>query len=95
MSRIRQYHLHGLFLTVNDSAYLVEIGIDKRKQQRNAAKVRISDLPDWIFRSRHAIWLTVERLSIQDRAKHGDHIRKKLMQARQSGSETDLVRRAE
>jgi hypothetical protein len=79
MSQIQNYYLQGLSLRVNDSAYLVEIELNISK---NAKKISESDLPEWIFRSRHAIWLTVESGSIHDRAKHGDQIREKLMKAR-------------
>jgi hypothetical protein len=79
MSRIQNYYLQELSLRVNDSAYLVEIELNIKK---NGEKMSQSDLPEWIFRSRHAIWLTLENRSIYDRAKHGDQIREKLMKAR-------------
>jgi hypothetical protein len=79
MSRTQNYCLQGLSLRVNDSAYLVEIELNISKETKKMSEL---DLPEWIFRSRHAIWLTVENGSIHDRAKHGDQIRKKLMKAR-------------
>jgi hypothetical protein len=64
---------------VNHSAYLVEIELNIRKDTK---KISESELPEWIFRSRHAIWLTVENGSIHERAKRGEQIRQKLMKAR-------------
>ncbi len=63
---------------MNDFAYLVEIEIAREKTK--AGKIRLEDLPDWIFDSRHAIWLTVEDLPIKDRATHGDRIREQLLE---------------
>ena len=74
---INQYCLDGYVLKVNDLAYLVEI---ERNCENKAGKIRLEDLPHWIFDSRHTIWLTVEDLPIKDRATHGDRIRKRLME---------------
>ena len=74
--RVNQYCLDGYLLNVNDLAYLVEIEMIHDTEVRDPEV-----LPDWIFDSRHAIWLTVEDLPIKDRATHGDQIRKKLIES--------------
>lgn len=76
--RVNKYCLDGYLLKVNDLAYLVEIEINR---ENKAGKIRLEDLPHWIFDSRHAIWLTVEDLPIKDRATHGDRIRDKLLES--------------
>jgi hypothetical protein len=75
-SRVRRYCLDGYLLKVNDLAYLVEIEMHHETKAND-----MEDLPDWIFDSRHAIWLTLENLPIKDRATHGDQIREKLIQS--------------
>ena len=75
---VHQFCLDGYLLKVNDLAYLVEIEINR---ENKAGKIRLEDLPHWIFDSRHAIWLTIENLPIKDRARHGDRIREKLIES--------------
>jgi hypothetical protein len=75
---VQEYCLNGYLLKVNDFAYLVEIATDS---ETTDGKIRLEDLPDWIFDSRHAIWLTVEDLPIKDRAAHGDRIREELLES--------------
>jgi hypothetical protein len=78
LSRLNQYCLDGYLLKVNDLAYLVEVEINR---ENKADRIRLEDLPHWIFDSRHAIWLTLEDLPIKDRAAHGDRIREKLIES--------------
>jgi hypothetical protein len=66
--------LDGFLLHVDNFAYLVEIHASKKVSPDTAPE----ELPDWLFQSRHAIWLTDENLPIQDRAAHGESIRQKL-----------------
>jgi hypothetical protein len=75
MPQIHQYYLHGFLLKVDDFAYLVEI---KPTSEKPLNKDRPADLPDWIFHSQHAIWLTDENLPIKDRAARGDRIQEML-----------------
>lgn len=75
MSQVHQYYLGGFLLKVNDLAYLVEIEPASEKPLHRADP---SDLPDWVFHSEHAIWLTGDKIPIKDRAARGDRIRKKL-----------------
>jgi len=79
MSQIHEYCLDGFHLRVNDFAYLVEIEINPESK---ACNIQLKDLPDWIFDSRHAIWLTVDDLPIKDRATRGDRIRENLIESR-------------
>ena len=78
MSHTHEYYLDGFRLKVNDFAYLVEVEINFGT---NDSKVQLKDLPDWVFDSRHAIWLTVDDLPIEERATRGDQIRKKLIES--------------
>lgn len=78
MRSVTKYCLDGYLLNVNDLAYLVEIEINR---ENKAGKIRLEDLPHWIFDSRHAIWLTLEDLPLKDRATHGDRIRKRLTES--------------
>lgn len=78
---VQEYCLNRYVLKVNDFAYLVEIETDR---ETTDGKIRLEDLPDWIFDSRHAIWLTVEDLPIKDRAAHGDQIREELLELPES-----------
>jgi hypothetical protein len=74
--RVNQYCLEGYLLKVNDLAYLVEIEMNHEKKAGDQ-----EDLPEWIFDSRHAIWLTVEDLPLKERATQGDRIRQKLIES--------------
>lgn len=80
---VQEYCLNRYVLKVNNFAYLVEIETDREKTD---GKIRLADLPDWIFDSRHAIWLTLEDLPIKDRAAHGDRIREELLELAESCS---------
>jgi hypothetical protein len=75
-SPVNQYCLEGYLLKVNELAYLVEIEMNQDKKAGDQ-----ENLPEWIFDSRHAIWLTVEDLPLKERATHGDRIREKLIES--------------
>jgi hypothetical protein len=70
-----QFYLDGFLLSVDNYAYLVEIKSSEKKVIQDSGA---DELPDWMFDSRHAIWLTDENLPIRDRAAHGESIRQKL-----------------
>ena len=78
MSQVHEFCLGGYLLKVNPFAYLVEVDINPGTRSGN---IRSEHAPDWIFDSRHAIWLTVEELPIKDRALHGDQIREQLKES--------------
>jgi hypothetical protein len=78
MSEAALYILHGLALRVYPKAYLVEV---RRMDEDTQEESRLADLPDWVFRSRRAIWLTLENAPIQNRAERGEKIKKELLSA--------------
>ena len=65
-------------ITLNAACYLVTVS------NANSARLNdaIEELPDWVFNSKHTIWLTDEEKPIAVRARHGDQIRKRLLALR-------------
>lgn len=76
MSEVALYVLNGLALRVYPKAYLVEV---RQLDENGGPENRISDLPDWVFRSRRAIWVTLENGSMQNRAERGETIKNELL----------------
>lgn len=76
MSEVALYVLNGLALRVYPKAYLVEV---RRLDECGGPENRFSDLPDWVFGSRRAIWLTLENGSMLNRAERGETIKKELL----------------
>ena len=65
MDHAQCFYFEGFKLTANQSRHLVEIHkTDERVDQMN----EIDDLPDWVFDSRVAVWLTERSASIYDRS---------------------------
>jgi hypothetical protein len=59
------FYFEGFKLTATHASHLVEIHkIDERVDPLN----QIEDLPDWVFDSRVAVWLTERSASIYDRS---------------------------
>jgi hypothetical protein len=75
MADLLHFYLEPFVLTVNPACYLVEVAKRNREETRNS---RLSELPEWVFQSKHAIWLTDENATIATRAKNGEQIRQKL-----------------
>ena len=65
-------------LTLNKECYLVEV----QEDPEISGSADISVLPDWIFESKHAIWLMEENKPIGDRARDGERVRWSLIRSR-------------
>lgn len=75
-TKASQYQVGSFELTVFNRAYLVEV---KTASTRSADPGVISSLPEWVFRSHHAIWLTDDESALQERALKGDVIKQTLI----------------
>jgi hypothetical protein len=69
------YFINRLALEVHPGGYLVQITVLDSDPPRQD---QVSDLPEWVFRSRLAIWFVQGEGSIYDRAQAGDLIKKEL-----------------
>jgi hypothetical protein len=79
MSEAR-YVLNGLSLRIYPRAYLVEVRrLEDETEQENC----LSDLPEWVFHSGRAIWITLENGPMMKRAERGERIKNELMSALQ------------
>ena len=76
MQMPKRYVIEGFQLDINHAAYLVDVTPAKKGVKEQTVR----DLPDWIFQSKHAIWLTSGSAQLIDRALEGDRIKKKLAQ---------------
>ena len=76
-TKASQYQVGGFELTVFNQAYLVEV---KAVSNRSADAGMISGLPEWVFRSSHAIWLTDDEAALEERALKGDEIKQALIE---------------
>lgn len=74
-----QFVIDGLLLTLDEPSYIVLV--DECDQDRSLHTP--NDLPDWVFKSPYAIWLTVGQESIRLRAFEGDGIRRQLLAQRE------------
>lgn len=75
MTEITKFYLDRYELTVDVGSYIVEA----RELESPPPFVHtVTDLPDWIFQSRLAIWLTEEGTSIYNRSVSGEKIRERL-----------------
>lgn len=70
--------LAGYCLEIYNASYLVQVTTERHKRSANT---ELRNVPDWVFHSKHAIWLTDEDASMLDRANHGDGIKKQLQPA--------------
>jgi hypothetical protein len=71
-----RFYVDGFLLKILDSAYLVQV---EPANGNTGLYIKPSDLPDWIFRSSHAIWLVQEDGSLIDRARRGDEVKQQIM----------------
>ncbi|HSE40076.1 MAG TPA: hypothetical protein VLH08_04860 [Acidobacteriota bacterium] len=76
MQTPRRFVIEGFQLDLNHAAYLVEVTPVKNRQNEQNVK----ELPDWVFHSKHAIWLTSGSAELVDRAMAGERIKQKLLQ---------------
>lgn len=70
------YVIHGHALRIYPKAYLVEV---LPREEKVEYESRFSDIPEWVFGSRRAIWLTLENGTMVNRAKRGDQIKNELL----------------
>jgi hypothetical protein len=68
------FHYDRYGLMINPACYLVTVSQSAEAQTTEP----LGNLPEWIFLSKHAIWLTEEEKPIAVRARHGDAIKKRL-----------------
>lgn len=76
MAAFVEFCVDGFLLKINRAGYLVEvheaaIGCDCQGE--------LGKLPDWVFHSKHAIWLSEEGASVLIRAVRGEEIKKRLL----------------
>ncbi|MCI0413134.1 hypothetical protein L0222_10090 [bacterium] len=71
-----RYYVDGFLLKILDSAYLVQV---EPTNGNTGRYVTPAHLPEWIFRSSHAIWLVQDEGSLADRATKGDEIKQRIM----------------
>jgi hypothetical protein len=72
---VAKYYINDLILVVYNPTYLVEVEMTPSKM---ANSDQLVDLPDWVFTSQNAIWLTTERASLMIRAQNGEVIKHEL-----------------
>lgn len=70
---LTHYYVDSLELVVDPGSYLVEV---RYLHDLPRGSHSVSDLPDWVFQSKLAIWLMDRGASIMERAMKGDQIRK-------------------
>ncbi|MCI0612822.1 hypothetical protein L0244_07515 [bacterium] len=70
-----EYHIKGLLLQVSNKGLVVQV----RETMQQPNQHQLTDLPDWMFHSRNAIWLAAGESSMYDRALAGEEIKKKLL----------------
>ncbi|MCI0447621.1 hypothetical protein L0152_30955 [bacterium] len=76
MANVSQYFVNGLILRISDKSLLIQVDENKGNPPRED---RLTDLPDWIFRSSRAIWLADSDAPLYRRAAAGEKIKQKLM----------------
>ena len=75
MSKTEQFHIGEFLIQVDEGTYLVEVNFT----DSNPSFHRIQDLPNWVFASRYAIWLTAGDAPIRDRALEGERVKQELL----------------
>jgi hypothetical protein len=73
-----KYYINHLILQISKKGMLVEVYETDNDLPRQD---RLSDLPDWVFYSRNAIWLGDNTTDMYGRALEGELIKKELMNA--------------
>jgi hypothetical protein len=76
MANVSQYFVNGLILRISHKSLLIQVDESKENPPRQD---RLSDLPDWIFRSSRAIWLADSDAPLDRRAIAGEKIKKILL----------------
>ena len=76
MANVSQYFVNGLILRISHKSLLIQVDVNKGNPPHED---RLSDLPDWIFRSSRAIWLADSDAPLDRRAAAGEKIKQKLL----------------
>lgn len=76
MPQNAKFYVDGYLLRILDSVYLVEV---EPANGRTGRYEKPANLPQWIFRSPHAIWLTQEKVPIMERAVRGEEVKQQIM----------------
>jgi hypothetical protein len=84
MSDISKYYFENFSLVVDRGTYLVEVHPPVDDPPR---RNRVEDLPDWVFQSKLAIWLTQDNSPVYERSVAGEIVKKIFVSAKkQKGS---------
>lgn len=75
MNQVLRFHVDTFELTVDNVSYTVAVREDPNSV---AADNTCSELPGWVFQSKHAIWLAEENASLYERAAKGERIKERL-----------------
>lgn len=75
MSKTEQFRIEEFVIHVDEGTYLVEV----YQNDEDVAFQTIADLPNWVFASRYAIWLTGGDAPVRDRALQGERIKQHLL----------------
>jgi hypothetical protein len=76
MANVSQYFVNGLILRISHKSLLIQVDENRGNPPHEN---RLSDLPDWIFRSSRAIWLADSDAPLDRRAAAGEKIKQKLL----------------
>ena len=75
MNTQEKYRIKEFVVTVDRSNYLVVV--DRHSEDSGAKELEL--MPNWIFESRYAIWLTAGDAPIRIRAMEGEQIKQNLI----------------
>ena len=75
MNQVLRFHVDSFELTVDTDSYIVAVREDPNP---GGAQNACSDLPNWVFQSKHAIWLAEDNVSLYERATRGEKIKERL-----------------
>jgi len=82
MIDVMHYHVDDMLINVSPASYLVIVQRTEGPSYLN----QVRDLPDWVFTSKHVIWLTDEKLTVGERARNGEVVKRSLMNRRKQAS---------
>jgi hypothetical protein len=91
MSEISKYYFKNFSLILDRDSYIVEVhpAVDDPPRRNH-----VEDLPDWVFHSKLAIWLTQNDAPVYERSVAGEIIKKVFISVRNertSSSRTALL----
>lgn len=73
MTRVQHFNFDGYHLTLRPESYLILVRPVMEKPEKPSS---ITELPDWVFHSRLAIWLTDDITSMHERSIRGESLRR-------------------